>query len=131
MLYGLIIFFFQAEILWRGKPFLDLITNQTMAGLYNKNAKTVGIDFDAHGVKGTSGMPAGSTDMGNVSYVVPSIHPMFYIGTNAVNHTRGFTDAAGKYALSCFNIISIFTKTSLFKYTENFTTKNENFQIKF
>lgn len=37
-----------------------------------------------------------STDMGNVSYVVPAIHPMFYIGSNEFNHTRGFTTATGK-----------------------------------
>ena len=37
---------------------------------------------------------AGSTDMGNVSYVKPSIHPMFKIG-NAMNHTVEFTAAAG------------------------------------
>ncbi len=36
----------------------------------------------------------GSTDMGNVSYVVPSIHPMFAIGSGEVNHTREFTAVA-------------------------------------
>ena len=67
-----------------------------MAGLYAQNAELAGIDLSAHSVP-PGGMPAGSTDMGNVSYVVPSIHPMFYIGTDAVNHTRGFTAAAGLY----------------------------------
>ena len=38
----------------------------------------------------------GSTDMGNVSYVVPSIHPMFNINTKAPNHSREFTADAGK-----------------------------------
>ena len=65
-----------------------------MCDLYVKNAKAVGVDFDAHGVTDKE-LTAGSTDMGNVSYVVPSIHPEFYIGTDAVNHTRDFTDAAG------------------------------------
>ena len=37
---------------------------------------------------------AGSTDMGNVSYVKPSIHPVFKIG-NAMNHTVEFTAVAG------------------------------------
>jgi hypothetical protein len=32
--------------------------------------------------------------MGNVSHVVPSIHPMFAIPTEAGNHTPGFTTAA-------------------------------------
>ena len=35
-----------------------------------------------------------STDMGNVSHVVPSIHPTFSIGTSANIHTREFTAAA-------------------------------------
>ena len=66
-----------------------------MAELYYKNARATGVDFETHGVKNKDSLPAGSTDMGNVSYVVPSIHPMFYIGTDAVNHTRGFTEASG------------------------------------
>lgn len=39
---------------------------------------------------------AGSTDFGNVSFVLPGIHPFFYIGTDAFNHTPEYTDAAGK-----------------------------------
>lgn len=35
-----------------------------------------------------------STDMGNISYVVPSIHPTFSIQTSANIHTREFTAAA-------------------------------------
>lgn len=38
---------------------------------------------------------AGSTDMGNVSYVKPSIHPIFKIG-DAMNHTKEFTVLAGR-----------------------------------
>lgn len=37
----------------------------------------------------------GSTDMGNVSHVVPSCHPFFAIHTTAANHTTEFADAAG------------------------------------
>jgi metal-dependent amidase/aminoacylase/carboxypeptidase family protein len=29
--------------------------------------------------------------MGNVSWVVPSIHPTFGVGAFAINHTEGFT----------------------------------------
>ncbi|KAI9276454.1 hypothetical protein BY458DRAFT_505976 [Sporodiniella umbellata] len=35
-----------------------------------------------------------STDMGNVSYVVPAIHPAYGIGTTAANHTQAFAVAA-------------------------------------
>ncbi|KAK2114038.1 hypothetical protein P7K49_008304 [Saguinus oedipus] len=37
----------------------------------------------------------GSTDFGNVTFVVPGIHPYFYIGSNALNHTEQYTEAAG------------------------------------
>lgn len=40
----------------------------------------------------------GSTDFGNVSFVVPGIHPYFYIGTDALNHTEQYTEAAGEQA---------------------------------
>lgn len=38
----------------------------------------------------------GSTDFGNVTFVVPGIHPYFYIGSQALNHTEQYTEAAGK-----------------------------------
>lgn len=38
---------------------------------------------------------AGSTDFGNVSFIVPGIHPFFYIGTDVFNHTEEYTKAAG------------------------------------
>ena len=65
-----------------------------MSDLYFNNAKTVGVDFDAHGLQPGQPVPSGSTDMGNVSHVVPSIHPRFYIGTNVASHTREFAEAA-------------------------------------
>ena len=64
------------------------------ADLYEKNAVNLGVNFEASLEK--KDMPSGSTDMGNVSYEVPSIHPMFYIGTEEFNHTRGFTTASGE-----------------------------------
>ena len=41
------------------------------------------------------GMGAGSTDMGNVSQRVPSIHPVIRLGDDLNMHTREFTEAAG------------------------------------
>ena len=40
---------------------------------------------------------SGSTDMGNVAHVVPSIHPEFYIGRPGTCHTREFTKTTGKF----------------------------------
>ena len=41
-----------------------------------------------------------STDMGNVSHKVPSIHPVYSIGSG-INHTREFTKLSGKILLIC------------------------------
>ncbi|KAG0747728.1 hypothetical protein G6F60_005892 [Rhizopus arrhizus] len=50
------------------------------------NAKGVEIEDDLD--------VSASTDMGNISYVVPSLHPVYSIGTDAYNHTAEFTLAA-------------------------------------
>ena len=64
--------------------------NSVMCDLYDANSKQLGVTH----VQYTH--PTGSTDMGNVSYVVPAIHPMYGIGDGTqVNHTREFTSAAG------------------------------------
>jgi metal-dependent amidase/aminoacylase/carboxypeptidase family protein len=45
--------------------------------------------------EGAAAMRTASTDMGNVSQVVPAIHPYLGIGSlPAVNHQRAFADAA-------------------------------------
>lgn len=38
---------------------------------------------------------SGSTDFGNVTFEVPGIHPYFFIGSDALNHTEEYTKAAG------------------------------------
>ena len=79
---------------WSPRVYENMLTNNTLADLYTQNAEVLGIKLEEDPEKAAS--PTGSTDMGNVSHVVPSIHPMFYIGTQAANHTRDFTTAAGK-----------------------------------
>ena len=64
----------------------DLLTNKRLAALYCNNASTLDLQLNH---KPTITF---STDMGNVSYTVPSIHPMYNIGDGTqVNHTRDFT----------------------------------------
>lgn len=41
-------------------------------------------------------MDPGSTDMGNVSHLVPAIHPYFAIPTYEDTHTKAFADTAGR-----------------------------------
>ena len=64
-----------------------------MAELYRKHAEEMGVKFEMK--KDSNKRPFGSTDMGNVSHIKPSIHPMFNIDTDAVHHTHEFREAAG------------------------------------
>ena len=94
----LIIFSSKVDITWGRHTYYDVINNSVMADLYLKHAKSVGVDFEAYG---STELPGAATDMGNVSNVVPSIHPLFYIGANVFNHTREFTEASGKLFFFC------------------------------
>ena len=58
--------------------------------MYEAHAQALGVEFTV------DNSPAGSTDMGNVSYVVPSLHPSYGVGPGDVNvHTRPFAAVAG------------------------------------
>jgi len=72
------------------KPYAQMLHNGVMAELYRSNSEALGRPFPDLGEWMTR--PSGSTDMGNVSLAMPSIHPM--IGINslpAVNHQPEFT----------------------------------------
>jgi len=72
-----------------GEPYYDVIHNPVMTSLFGANSTTLGRPMPSEVVA-----EGGSTDMGNVSQVVPSIHPMLAIETNgAVNHQKEFTEA--------------------------------------
>jgi amidohydrolase len=71
------------------KPYAEMLHDEDMATLYRRNSEALGRPFPNLGEWETR--PTGSTDMGNVSRVMPSIHPM--IGINslpAVNHQPEF-----------------------------------------
>jgi amidohydrolase len=83
------------EALWGDTDYLDLKTNWPMADLYEKNAIALGREFFP--VKDLPAGYAGSTDMGNVSHRVPSIHPMLAVAPGGVIiHNPEFT----RYAAS-------------------------------
>ena len=65
-----------------------------MADLFDSNATSIGVRLETK--PELLQKFGGSTDMGNVSHVVPSIHPKFYIGTTVSNHSKPFAHAAGK-----------------------------------
>ncbi|MBU6328376.1 MAG: M20 family metallopeptidase [Acidobacteria bacterium] len=78
----------EVEITWRDPAYADLVDNASLAGLYRDNAARLGrtvLEPDAHRAV------VGSTDMGNVSHVVPSIHPMIAVAPAGVGiHTAEF-----------------------------------------
>ncbi|KAG7460649.1 hypothetical protein MATL_G00201050 [Megalops atlanticus] len=83
----------QVEVQFAKHEYHNILRNTTLDGLYKENGEALGIKFTTdQEVLSTS---SGSTDFGNVSYVVPGIHPYFYIGTEALNHTEEYTAAAG------------------------------------
>lgn len=72
------------------KPYAEMNHDEDIAEIYRKNSEDLGRPFPNLGEWETR--PTGSTDMGNVSRAMPSIHPM--IGINslpAVNHQPEFT----------------------------------------
>lgn len=72
-------------------PFDNLITNKTMADMFKHNLKELGVSDISDEEEGI-----GSTDMGNVSQVVPAIHPHIAIAErNVAPHSIEFCQAAG------------------------------------
>ncbi|MFT4125598.1 MAG: amidohydrolase [Gordonia sp. (in: high G+C Gram-positive bacteria)] len=70
-------------------PYAPVRTDPQLADLWNRNATALGRELTGDQLGG------GSTDMGNVSQVVPAIHPMIaFRGETAVPHTAEFHAAA-------------------------------------
>ena len=80
------------DINWNSMFYSNVATNEHLAKLYQQNAEELGLTFPSR--EEQAKMAFGSTDMGNVSHVKPSIHPFFDIETSAANHTREFTVAS-------------------------------------
>lgn len=86
------------DIEWRGhgnsnQPYVDVINNPVLADVYKKHAESFGVKYLPRALE--KNLAAGSTDMGNISHAVPSIHPVYSIATTAGNHTHEFTAATG------------------------------------
>jgi amidohydrolase len=74
-------------------PYADVAHDPGLSSLYRSNAEALGRTFEERAED--RDRPSGSTDMGNVSHVVPSIHP--FIGIDCypvVNHQPEFAAAS-------------------------------------
>lgn len=82
------------EVVWDGVDYLDLNTNWPIAARFQANAESLGREFMA--LEKLPPNVAGSTDMGNVSHIVPSIHPMLACAPPHVSiHNPEFAKYAG------------------------------------
>jgi len=104
------------EYSWSDKAYAPMKNNMTLACLFSQNMESLGRRVEAF----DSNFGFGSTDMGNVSQVVPSIHPTIAIASPEVLiHTpefafaaasemghRGLLDAAKAMAMTVVDILS-------------------------
>lgn len=76
---------------WGEKVYAPMKSNYSLARLFGNNLRLLGREIDDSSVK----LNFGSTDMGNVSQIVPSIHPEVCIASPEVSlHTPEFVLAA-------------------------------------
>ncbi len=79
----------EVEVNWANVDYLDLNTNWPLAELFQEHAESLGREFVPYEEAVKFG--AGSTDMGNVSHRLPSIHPMLAVAPpNVVIHNPEF-----------------------------------------
>ncbi len=81
----------EVELQWGDPAYADMKDNTPLLDRYLANLSAVGREADAE----PSGRVVGSTDMGNVSYAVPSIHPLIKVAPDDVAiHTPDFAHYA-------------------------------------
>lgn len=82
----------EVTLAWKPVVYADMLDNEVMIGLYTANAADLGRTVAE---PGAGASVVGSTDMGNVSYLVPSIHPMIAAAPSGVPiHTPDFAGHA-------------------------------------
>ncbi|GFO40165.1 peptidase m20 domain-containing protein 2, partial [Plakobranchus ocellatus] len=74
------------------KSYDSLMSNERLSSLYVANGEALGIEFENDPM--LLSKQGGSTDMGNVSRVLPSIHPKYSLHTQVSAHTSEFRDIA-------------------------------------
>ena len=118
------------EYTWSDVRYAPMQNNLVLAELFHKNCEALGIIMEPIGATGRFG----STDMGNVSKVVPSIHPSisiapketmshsheFAVAAASISGHQGLIDAAKAMAMTA---VDLFTEIVLLKRAkEEFST---------
>ncbi|KAK7907523.1 hypothetical protein WMY93_016135 [Mugilogobius chulae] len=83
----------QVEVEFAKNQFDNMLRIHTLEQLYQANGTSMGMNFTVD--EEILANESGSTDFGNVTFDVPGIHPYFYIGADALNHTEEYAVAAG------------------------------------
>jgi amidohydrolase len=79
------------EVKIAGPVYQGLLPNYTLAGIFQKQIESQGIVIDDTDETGY----IGSSDIGNVSRIMPAIHPELAItGYESLPHTHGFVEAS-------------------------------------
>jgi len=80
------------DIEWKHPPYADIVDNASLLGAYARNLAGRGRGM---GAKADRPEFLGSTDMGDVSHLVPSIHPMIAVAPPGIAiHTPEFAEHA-------------------------------------
>ena len=110
-----------------GEAMDQVTTNQPMAAAFLANARTLGRDLGPR----RAGETSGSTDMGNISSLLPSIHPFLSVSDGRIPwHSRDFAAAArtpraletmhvAAKALA-FTVIDLLAQPALLKQAKDF-----------
>jgi amidohydrolase len=78
------------EISWDTHAYADIVDNIPLLDAYAANSTAIGRALSSAYLPGTGG---GSTDMGNVSYLTPTIHPMLAVAPRGVSlHSPQFAE---------------------------------------
>ena len=77
------------ETEYQGQVRQSLTTNRPLIDRFIRNAKSLAVELDS--LENSKDFGSTSTDMGNVSNAIPSIHPLFKINADVPNHNAGFT----------------------------------------
>lgn len=107
----------EVELKGSANDYYNVLPNKSLEKAYVENGKKLGMDFiPDDNMNGLSG----STDFGNVTFILPGIHPYFYIGSDALNHTEQYTTAAGSeeaqfYALRTAKALAMTALDVIFK----------------
>jgi amidohydrolase len=83
----------EVAVAWRDVVYADMVDNHALGERYRANSDALGRSVRP---PSRSARVVGSTDMGNVSYEVPAIHPMIQVAPPGVTiHTPAFAAFAG------------------------------------